>query len=197
MNLNIKKIIECLVLVGCVRCAIPPGQVLFVWCFIPRSGKGSWCKSRCCNCWSTVVLFSLGRVFLMQTTAWISLHNRKVAVAPLGPLSSLPPPISTSYKAEMTHWWLQTTVSMADWQKWGSASLPTRPCTTQTDSQWSASEWRPVTHRKAIHHQAIYKWSSPTITFNGHEYEPAECTFAQQHTYMHRHTHTTHTLARA
>lgn len=107
--------------------------------------------------------------------------------APLGNFVSPFPTFSTSYEAEMTHWWLQTTVSMADWQKWGSASLPARPCTTQTDSQWSPSEWRPVTHGKAIHHQAIYKWSSPTITFNGHECERAE---------MHVRT-TTHIHARA
>lgn len=49
--------------------------------------------------------------------------------------------------------------------------------TTQTDLQWSQHEWRAVNHRKAIHHQAIYKWSSPRIIF-------------PRHVQAHGHTHT-------
>lgn len=52
----------------------------FKWarpCFISLPRKGSRCKLRCCNCWRRVALFPLGCVFLMQTTAWISLCNKK------------------------------------------------------------------------------------------------------------------------
>lgn len=159
----------------CKMCDFNSAQLIL--CFISLSGK---------RCWML-----LKGAFVFTGMYFPHANNcMDFTTAPVGPLSLPPPPFPTSYEAEMTHQWLQTTVSMADWQKWGSASFPARPRTTQTDSQWRPSEWRPVTHRKAIHHQAIYKWSSPTITFNGHEYERAECTFAQQHTYMHTRKHT-------